>query len=110
MHPIRDQSGAVLFLHKAAFTFVSERGAPFTVAGLGKLIERVGIASAAIELNRGQLASLARCGRLLAQTNTRRLRHIPTLPPRWTGGGWSRAQKGTHSEISRTPIVHLSFS
>ena len=56
MHPIRDQSGAVQFLHKAAFTFVSERGAPFTVAGLGKLIERVGIASAAIELNRGQLA------------------------------------------------------
>ena len=46
MHPIRDQSGAVLFLHKAAFTFVSERGAPFfTVSGLGKLIERVGIAA-----------------------------------------------------------------
>ena len=30
---------------KAAFTFVSERGAPFTVAGLGKLIERAGVAA-----------------------------------------------------------------
>ena len=28
---------------KSAFTFVSERGAPFTVAGLAKLIERAGI-------------------------------------------------------------------
>ena len=43
--------------------------APFTVAGLGKLIERAGIASAAIELHRRQL-SPARCGRLLAPTNT----------------------------------------
>ena len=93
MHPIRDQSGA----------------RAVTVAGLGKLIERVGIASAAIELNRGQLASLARCGRLLAQTNTASSAYT-NPPPRWTGGGWSRAQKGTHSEISRTPIVHLSFS
>ena len=30
---------------RPAFTFVSERGAPFTVAGLGKLIERVGVAA-----------------------------------------------------------------
>jgi site-specific recombinase XerD len=30
---------------KSAFTFVSARGAPFTVAGLGKLIERTGIAA-----------------------------------------------------------------
>ena len=50
----------------------------FTVAGLGKPIERAGIASAAIELHRRQLASSARCGQLLAQTNTR-LRH--TDPP-----------------------------
>ena len=28
---------------KSAFIFVSERGAPFTVAGLAKLIERAGI-------------------------------------------------------------------
>ena len=30
---------------KSAFTFVSERGAPFTVAGRGKLIERAGVAA-----------------------------------------------------------------
>ena len=30
---------------KSAFIFVSERGAPFTVAGLAKLIERAGIAA-----------------------------------------------------------------
>ena len=30
---------------QSAFTFVSERGAPFTVAGLGKLIERTGVAA-----------------------------------------------------------------
>jgi hypothetical protein len=30
---------------RPAFTFVSERGAPFTVAGLGKLIERAGVAA-----------------------------------------------------------------
>ena len=96
MHPIRDQSGAVLFLHKAAFTFVSERGAPFTVAGLGKLIERVGIASAAIELNRGQLASLARCGRLLAQTNTASSAY--TNPPPTLDG------RGVVSRTKRDPL------
>jgi site-specific recombinase XerD len=30
---------------KSAFVFVSERGAPFTVSGLQKLIERAGIAA-----------------------------------------------------------------
>ena len=30
---------------KSAFTFVSERGAPFAIAGLGKLIERAGVAA-----------------------------------------------------------------
>jgi len=30
---------------KSAFTFVSERGAPFTIAGLGKLIERADVAA-----------------------------------------------------------------
>ncbi len=30
---------------KSAFTFVSERGAPFTVAGLTKPIERAGVAA-----------------------------------------------------------------
>ena len=94
MHPIRDQSGAVLFLHKAAFTFVSERGAPFTVAGLGKLIERVGIASAAIELNRGQLASLARCGRLLAQTNTGVFGIYQPSPHAGRAGGGLAHKKG----------------
>jgi hypothetical protein len=52
---------------KSAFTFVSERGAPLHLALAG-----TGIASAAIELHRRQLASPARCGRLLAQTNPAR--------------------------------------
>jgi hypothetical protein len=30
---------------RPAFTFVSERGAPFTIAGLGKLIERADVAA-----------------------------------------------------------------
>ena len=30
---------------KSVFIFVSERGAPFTVAGLAKLVERAGIAA-----------------------------------------------------------------
>ena len=69
---------------KSAFTFVSERGAPFTVAGLTKPIERAGIASAAIELHRRQLASPARCGRLLAPTNTASLAY--TDPPATLAG------------------------
>ena len=78
------------------FTFVSERGAPFTVAGLTKPIERAGVASAAIELHRRQLASPARCGRLLAQTNPASA-VMPTLrlggPRR---GGVSRIRPGTN--------------
>ena len=70
---------------RPAFTFVSERGAPFTVAGLTKPIERAGIASAVIELHRRQL-SPARCGRLLAQTNPASLRHTDP-PPTLDGRG-----------------------
>ena len=46
--------------------------------------------AAAIELHRRQLASPARCGRLLAQTNTASSAYTGP-PPRWTGGGRSRA-------------------
>jgi hypothetical protein len=76
---------------KSAFTFVSERGAPFTVAGLTKPIERAGIASAAIELHRRQSASLARCGRLLAQTNAASSAYTDP-PPTLDGRGVVLAQ------------------
>ena len=84
---------------RPAFTFVSERGAPFTVAGLGKLIERAGIASAAIELHRRQLASLARCGRLLAQTNMASSAY--TDPPPTLDG------RGVVSRIKRDPLGNI---
>ena len=65
-------------------------GCTVRIAGLGKLIERADIASAAIELHRRQLASPARCGRLLAQTNPASA-VMPTLPPGGPDGGVSRA-------------------
>ena len=46
--PLGDELRALRTLKreaKSVFTFVSERGAPFTVAGLGKLIERAGVAA-----------------------------------------------------------------
>ena len=42
---------------KSAFIFVSERGAPFTVAGFAKLVERASIA--AIRICRGMQAGFA---------------------------------------------------
>ena len=45
--PLADELRALRTLKreaKSVFTFVSERGAPFTVAGLGKL-ERAGVAA-----------------------------------------------------------------
>jgi hypothetical protein len=84
---------------QAGLHFRFRGGAPFTVAGLGKLIERAGIASAAIELHRRQLASLARCGRLLAQTNTASSAY--TDPPPTLDG------RGVVSRIKRDPLGNI---
>ena len=73
------------------------------IAGLGKLIERADVASAAIELHRRQFASPARCGRLLAQTNPASA-VMPTLPRADQTGGVSRIKRRlpTLAELSDT--------
>ena len=86
---------------KSAFTFVSEGGAPFTVAGLGKLIERAGVAAkmsgahtdpdAPLHLAlAGQSIPLSswRCRRVqLLATNKHASAVMPTLRPGGPDGG-----------------------
>ena len=85
---------------KSAFNFVSESGV-FVSPSLASAsrIERAGIASAAIELHRRQLASSTRCGRQLGQTDTP-LWSCRTLRP---GGpdGRSRAKKADRARRHR---------
>ena len=68
-------------------------GAPFTVAGLGKLIERAGVAAkigfkvhmhAAKTIPPAVVASAVRSS---AGADKHGVCSTPTLPPRWTGRG-----------------------
>ena len=63
---------------KSAFIFVSERGAPFTVAGLAKLIERAGI-EAKIGFQ-GASAHAAPCGGLCLGEQGHRYPHAASVP------------------------------
>jgi hypothetical protein len=131
---------------KSPFIFVSERGAPFTVAGLAKLIERARHMPPALSWRTreqtpahcrpisGTEASNRQCATpswrrvaskpVALRASTRdvwRLRRAAirvchtcgrskwTLPPCWTGRGWSRANPpmlarwGVFSRIKKDP-------
>ena len=82
---------------QSAFTFVSERGAPFTVAGLGKLIERTGVAAKIgfkVHMHTAKTippAVVAGALRSSAGANKHGVFAYRPCPPCWTGRGWSRA-------------------
>jgi integrase len=62
---------------KSPFIFVSERGAPFTVAGLAKLIERAGNAA---KIGFKVHPHMLRCGRLRPGEQGHRYAHAAGLP------------------------------
>jgi hypothetical protein len=93
--------------------FVSERGAPFTVVGLAKLIERAGVAAkigfkvhmrTAKTILRAVVASALRSP---AGANKHGVCGTPTLPPCWTGRGYSRSLLG-RAALARKKVVNLS--